>query len=282
MRILLSSCRGPHRFLRLFLWRLGGTPLAWPVAAAARERVLLIPCLADWSMRLLPQGSGGMIFVDPAFQRALVAEARARGIPVIFDEVPISVLTMQNSLEPLNLPSLNLPDVLCCGPQLMLSLCQAVLKRCGATCVTRLAVCGCMLLSPPLDNVPGPPSTGVFGAVAPGRCLRCTAAGHAAGHRLLRQAADRCGFSRPASATLADLHPQDRHSLALTSCLKPSEVRPLYLMMQRCIVWPKEGHHQCAALLPSLKSGGVSLEAPHISYNATCRWPAAAGGDAGV
>jgi hypothetical protein len=32
------------------------------------------------------QGSGGMVLVDPAFQRAVVAEARARGIPVIFDE----------------------------------------------------------------------------------------------------------------------------------------------------------------------------------------------------
>jgi 4-aminobutyrate aminotransferase-like enzyme len=32
------------------------------------------------------QGSGGMVLVDPAFQRAVVAEARARGIPIIFDE----------------------------------------------------------------------------------------------------------------------------------------------------------------------------------------------------
>jgi dethiobiotin synthetase/adenosylmethionine--8-amino-7-oxononanoate aminotransferase len=33
------------------------------------------------------QGAGGMQLVDPAFQRALVAVAQARGLPVIFDEV---------------------------------------------------------------------------------------------------------------------------------------------------------------------------------------------------
>ncbi|CDF33434.1 unnamed protein product [Chondrus crispus] len=33
------------------------------------------------------QGAGGMRLIDPAFQRALVAECRARGVPVIFDEV---------------------------------------------------------------------------------------------------------------------------------------------------------------------------------------------------
>ena len=33
------------------------------------------------------QGAGGMLCVDPAFQRALVAACRRRGVPVIFDEV---------------------------------------------------------------------------------------------------------------------------------------------------------------------------------------------------
>ena len=32
-------------------------------------------------------GAGGMIFVDPLFQRVLIDAARARGLPVIFDEV---------------------------------------------------------------------------------------------------------------------------------------------------------------------------------------------------
>ncbi|XP_058113782.1 bifunctional dethiobiotin synthetase/7,8-diamino-pelargonic acid aminotransferase, mitochondrial isoform X2 [Magnolia sinica] len=33
------------------------------------------------------QGSGGMLFIDPLFQRVLVKECRSRKIPVIFDEV---------------------------------------------------------------------------------------------------------------------------------------------------------------------------------------------------
>jgi dethiobiotin synthetase/adenosylmethionine--8-amino-7-oxononanoate aminotransferase len=32
-------------------------------------------------------GAGGMVFVDPLFQRVLIDAARARGLPVIFDEV---------------------------------------------------------------------------------------------------------------------------------------------------------------------------------------------------
>ncbi|CAN0567910.1 unnamed protein product, partial [Ectocarpus sp. 12 AP-2014] len=35
----------------------------------------------------LVMGAGGMVFVDPLFQRVLVQECRARGLPVIFDEV---------------------------------------------------------------------------------------------------------------------------------------------------------------------------------------------------
>eukprot|EP00752_Nemacystus_decipiens_P005181 g4701.t1 len=35
----------------------------------------------------LVMGAGGMVFVDPLFQRVLVQECRARGMPVIYDEV---------------------------------------------------------------------------------------------------------------------------------------------------------------------------------------------------
>ena len=35
----------------------------------------------------LVQGAGGMLLVDPLYQRAMVAECRRRGVPVIFDEV---------------------------------------------------------------------------------------------------------------------------------------------------------------------------------------------------
>jgi adenosylmethionine-8-amino-7-oxononanoate aminotransferase len=33
------------------------------------------------------QGAGGMLMIDPLFQRVLVSECRSRKIPVIFDEV---------------------------------------------------------------------------------------------------------------------------------------------------------------------------------------------------
>lgn len=33
------------------------------------------------------QGAGGMLFVDPLYQKCLVRVARSRGIPIIFDEV---------------------------------------------------------------------------------------------------------------------------------------------------------------------------------------------------
>ena len=33
------------------------------------------------------QGSGGMLLVDPLYQRCLAAECRRRGVPVVFDEV---------------------------------------------------------------------------------------------------------------------------------------------------------------------------------------------------
>lgn len=45
------------------------------------------PALAACLLEPVVQGSGGMRLVDPAFQRALAAEARARGIPLVLDEV---------------------------------------------------------------------------------------------------------------------------------------------------------------------------------------------------
>jgi len=42
---------------------------------------------SEHSICLLLQGSGGMLLVDPLYQRCLAAECRARGVPVIFDEV---------------------------------------------------------------------------------------------------------------------------------------------------------------------------------------------------
>lgn len=36
---------------------------------------------------LVVQGAGGMLMIDPLFQRVLVNECRSRNIPVIFDEV---------------------------------------------------------------------------------------------------------------------------------------------------------------------------------------------------
>lgn len=38
-------------------------------------------------MEPLLQGAGGMIMLDPLFQRVLAATCRARGVPVIYDEV---------------------------------------------------------------------------------------------------------------------------------------------------------------------------------------------------
>jgi dethiobiotin synthetase/adenosylmethionine--8-amino-7-oxononanoate aminotransferase len=35
----------------------------------------------------LMQGANGMLLVDPLFQRVLVEACRARGIPIIFDEI---------------------------------------------------------------------------------------------------------------------------------------------------------------------------------------------------
>ena len=51
----------------------GGSGAAHPLGALVLEPLVL--------------GAGGMIFVDPLFQRVLIDAARARGLPVIFDEV---------------------------------------------------------------------------------------------------------------------------------------------------------------------------------------------------
>ena len=51
----------------------GGSGATHPLGALVLEPLVL--------------GAGGMIFVDPLFQRVLIDAARARGLPVIFDEV---------------------------------------------------------------------------------------------------------------------------------------------------------------------------------------------------
>jgi bifunctional dethiobiotin synthetase / adenosylmethionine---8-amino-7-oxononanoate aminotransferase len=32
-------------------------------------------------------GAGGLKFIDPLFQKVVVAECRSRGIPIVYDEV---------------------------------------------------------------------------------------------------------------------------------------------------------------------------------------------------
>jgi len=55
------------------LEKLASGPGAIPLGALVLEPLVL--------------GAGGMVFVDPLFQRVLIDAARARGLPVIFDEV---------------------------------------------------------------------------------------------------------------------------------------------------------------------------------------------------
>lgn len=85
-----------------------GRPLSWiydvsarlgtPLASAYRTHVNnTLERLAGGSgatthlgalvLEPLVLGAGGMIFVDPLFQRVLIDAARARGLPVVFDEV---------------------------------------------------------------------------------------------------------------------------------------------------------------------------------------------------
>lgn len=84
-----------------------GRPLSWiydvsarldtPLASAYRKHVNVTlekltsgvgaTHLGALVLEPLVLGAGGMIFVDPLFQRVLIDAARARGLPVIFDEV---------------------------------------------------------------------------------------------------------------------------------------------------------------------------------------------------
>ncbi|KAJ1424044.1 pyridoxal phosphate-dependent transferase [Ochromonadaceae sp. CCMP2298] len=36
-------------------------------------------------------GAGGLVFLDPLFQKVLVQECKSRGIPVVFDEVAVGM-----------------------------------------------------------------------------------------------------------------------------------------------------------------------------------------------
>jgi dethiobiotin synthetase/adenosylmethionine--8-amino-7-oxononanoate aminotransferase len=83
-----------------------GKPLSWiydvgvrldtPLAAAYRKHINSTleklaaggaPPLGALVLEPLVLGAGGMVFVDPLFQRLLIDAARARGLPVVFDEV---------------------------------------------------------------------------------------------------------------------------------------------------------------------------------------------------
>ncbi|KAI0261543.1 PLP-dependent transferase [Gloeopeniophorella convolvens] len=69
-----------------------GTPLAAAYrahvdGALARLAAAGAPPLGALVLEPLVLGAGGMVFVDPLFQRVLVDAARARSLPVVFDEV---------------------------------------------------------------------------------------------------------------------------------------------------------------------------------------------------
>ena len=68
------------------------TPLALAYRAHINDSLQKLassgaPPLGALVLEPLVLGAGGMIFVDPLFQRVLVDAARARGLPVVFDEV---------------------------------------------------------------------------------------------------------------------------------------------------------------------------------------------------
>jgi len=86
--------------------KIKGKPLSWiynvgarletPLAATYRQHINSTlekladsgaPPLGALVLEPLVLGAGGMVFVDPLFQRLLVDVARTRGLPVIFDEV---------------------------------------------------------------------------------------------------------------------------------------------------------------------------------------------------
>jgi dethiobiotin synthetase/adenosylmethionine--8-amino-7-oxononanoate aminotransferase len=92
-------------------WRVEGRPLSWIYDVSARLDTHLAsayrthvnttleklaggpggatsaPPLGALVLEPLVLGAGGMVFVDPLFQRVLIDAARARGLPVVFDEV---------------------------------------------------------------------------------------------------------------------------------------------------------------------------------------------------
>ena len=86
--------------------KLEGKPLSWIYNVGARLDTLLAaayrqhidstlekltaggaPPLGALVLEPLVLGAGGMVFVDPLFQRLLIDAARTRGLPVVFDEV---------------------------------------------------------------------------------------------------------------------------------------------------------------------------------------------------
>jgi dethiobiotin synthetase/adenosylmethionine--8-amino-7-oxononanoate aminotransferase len=75
----------------LFAPQRHSTPLAHVYERAVRSALdaLDTPDAPLGALLLEPvvHGSGGMLFVDPLFQAVLACEAKARGIPVVFDEV---------------------------------------------------------------------------------------------------------------------------------------------------------------------------------------------------
>jgi dethiobiotin synthetase/adenosylmethionine--8-amino-7-oxononanoate aminotransferase len=62
-----------QKHINATLEKLAGGMDAQPLGALVLEPLVL--------------GAGGMVFVDPLFQRVLIDAARARGLPVVFDEV---------------------------------------------------------------------------------------------------------------------------------------------------------------------------------------------------
>ncbi|KAJ6489193.1 PLP-dependent transferase [Mycena vitilis] len=68
-----------------------------------------VPRLAALVLEPLVMGAGGMIFVDPLYQRVLVDVARKRGLTVIYDEVFVGLyrLGMQSTIPLLGAP----PDI---------------------------------------------------------------------------------------------------------------------------------------------------------------------------
>ncbi|KAJ7627956.1 onanonoxo-7-onima-8-eninoihtemlysoneda [Mycena polygramma] len=73
------------------------------------EHAAGVPRLAALVLEPLVMGAGGMIFVDPLYQRVLVDVARKRGLAVIYDEVFVGLyrLGMQSTIPLLGAP----PDI---------------------------------------------------------------------------------------------------------------------------------------------------------------------------